>query len=324
MDRLQSMTVFRRVAELRSFSAAARELRLSNAAVSKHVAQLEDRVQARLLHRTTRSVSLTTEGGAYLARCVRILDDLDELEQSIGRTVGAPKGMLRVNAPSAFGLMHVAPLVPNLLAAWPDLALDLSLTDRFVDLVEEGVDVVIRIASELPDSATLVAQRLVGCTQYVCATTRYLKRHGTPRSPRDLVDHDCLVYGMRAPQWTFLAGGRPYQVPVAGRLRVDHSLALRDACLADAGIAMLPAFYVDEAIRDGKLRVLFPRVAVPRIWIHAVYPRQRHLSTKVRVFVDHVRTALAVAPWALAQATASRARTTSRTSSRPTTTPRPT
>lgn len=292
------MTVFRRVAELHSFSAAARELRLSNAAVSKHVAQLEERLQARLLHRTTRNVALTAEGSAYLERCVRILDDLDELEQSVGHIASAPKGLLRVNAPAAFGLMHISPLVPSLLSAWPDLALDLSLTDRFVDLVEEGVDVVIRIASELPDSATLVALRLVSCTQYVCATPRYLKRHGTPRSPRALVDHDCLVYGLREPRWTFLDRGKAYQVPVAGRLRIDNSIAVRDACLADAGIAMLPAFYLDDAIREGRLTVLFPRVEVPRIWIHAVYPRQRHLSAKIRVFVDHVRTALAVAPWA--------------------------
>lgn len=301
MDRLQSMTVFRRVAELQSFSAAARELQLSNAAVSKHVAQLEERLQARLLHRTTRSVSLTVEGSAYLARCVRILDDLEELDQSVGQRARAPRGMLRVNAPTAFGLLHISPLVPSLLAAWPELSLDLSLTDRFIDIVEEGVDVVIRIATELPDSATLVAQRLVACTQYVCATPRYLKRHGVPRTPRDLLDHQCLVYGLRAARWTFLVRGKPLHVAVAGRLRADNSIALRDACLADAGIVMLPAFYLDEAIRDGRLRVLFPRAAVPKTWIHGVYPRQRHLSTKVRVFVDHVRSALAAAPWALAR-----------------------
>lgn len=303
MDRVQSMTVFRRVAELQSFSAAARELRLSNAAVSKHVAHLEEHLHTRLLHRTTRSVSLTAEGQAYLARCARILDDLDELDQSVGHRASAPKGLLRVNAPSAFGLLHVSPLVPDLLAAWPDLTLDLSLTDRFVDLVEEGVDVVIRIAPELPDSATLVAQRLVSCTQYVCATPRYLKRRGTPKSPADLAEHDCLVYGLRAPHWTFVVDGKPSHVTVGGRLRVDNSIAIRDACLADAGIAMLPAFYVDDAIRDGKLRVLMPRVAVPRIWIHAVYPRQRHLSTKIRVFIDHVRAGLTVSPWSLAPPT---------------------
>ena len=301
MDRLLWMTVFRRVAELQSFSAAARELRLSNAAVSKHIAQLEDRLQTRLLHRTTRSVSLTTDGSAYLARCGRILDDVDELDQSVGKTAGAPKGQLRVNAPSAFGLLHLSPLVPGLLSAWPDLTLDLSLTDRFVDIVEEGVDVVIRIAPELPDSATLVAQRLVGCDARVCATPRYLKRRGAPRSPADLEKHECLVYGLRAPAWAFIVKGKLLTVPVSGRLRVDNSLAIRDACLADAGLAMLPAFYLDDAIRDGRLKVVLPRVATPRIWIHAVYPRQRHLSTKVRVFIDHVRAGLAVAPWAIAR-----------------------
>jgi len=298
MDRLQWMTVFRRVAELQSFSAAARELRLSNAAVSKYIAQLEERVQTRLLHRTTRKVSLTTEGTAYLARCVRILEDVDELDQVMGNTASAPKGQLRVNAPSAFGLLHLMPLIPNFLSTWPDVSLDLSLTDRFVDIVEEGVDVLLRIAFELADSATLVAQRLVACSQYVCATPRYLKKHGTPRSPSDLSDHDCLIYGLRAPTWTFLVKGKPVHVPVSGRLRVDNSIAVRDACLADAGLAMLPSFYLDDAIRDGRLQVVLPRVATPRIYIHAVYPRQRHLSRRVRVFIEHVRAGLSVAPWA--------------------------
>ncbi len=298
MDRLQWMTVFRRVAELQSFSAAARELRLSNAAVSKHIARLEDRLQTRLLHRTTRSVSLTTDGSAYLARCTRILDDLDELDHALGRAAGAPKGMLRVNAPSAFGVLHLSPLVPSLLAAWPELTLDLSLTDRFVDIVEEGIDVVIRIATDLPDSATLVAQRLVACDARVCATPRYLKKHGTPRSIADLERHECIIYGLRAPSWTFLVKGKPVDVKVSGRLRVDNSIAVRDACLADAGLAMLPMFYLDDAISAGKLEIVLPRAHSPRVWIHAVYPRQRHLSTKVRVFIEHVRSGLSLAPWA--------------------------
>jgi DNA-binding transcriptional LysR family regulator len=299
MDRLLTMTVFRRVAELQSFSAAARDLRLSNAAVSKHVATLEEHLQARLLHRTTRKVSMTPAGAVYLERCARLLDDVAELELAVRQTTDSPRGLLRVNVPSAFGLLYLSSLVPQLLATHAELTIELSFTDRFVDLVEEGVDVVLRIASELPDSATLVAQRIVGSEQRIVATPRYLKRHGVPRRLADLARHDCLVYGMRGAQWTVLQRGRPQAVDVAGRLRVDHSLALRDAVLADAGIAMMPAFYVDELVRAGTLKLLLESVRAPRVWVHAVYPRQRHLSTKIRVFVEHVRAALRAQPWAI-------------------------
>jgi DNA-binding transcriptional LysR family regulator len=292
MDRLLSMTVFRRVAELQSFSAAARELRLSNAAVSKHVAVLEDRLRARLLQRTTRKVSLTAAGSAYLERCARLLDELDELEQAAGQSASAPKGVLRVNAPAAFGVLHLAPLLPGVLAAHPELSLEVSFTDRFVDLVEEGVDLVVRIATALPDSAT----------QCLVATPGYLRRHGTPRTLAELARHECIVYGNAAAPWRFLVGGKPRALSVTGRLRVDNSLAVRDAVLAGVGIAMIPMFYVHELVRTNQLRVVLPRVARPPVWIHAVYPRQRHLSTKIRVFVEYLRTHLAAAPWAITRA----------------------
>lgn len=302
MDRLLSMTVFRRVAELQSFSAAARELRLSNAAVSKHVAGLEDRLRARLLQRTTRKVSLTAAGSAYLERSARLLDELDELDQAAGQSASVPKGVLRVNAPAAFGVLHLAPLLPGVLAAHPELSLDVSFTDRFVDLVEEGVDLVVRIATELPDSATLVAQRLAATTQCLVATPGYLRRHGTPRTLADLARHECIVYGNAAAPWRFLVDGKPRALSVTGRLRVDNSLAIRDAVLAGVGITMIPMFYVHELVRTNQLRVLLPRVARPPVWIHAVYPRQRHLSTKIRVFVEYLRTHLAAAPWAITRA----------------------
>jgi DNA-binding transcriptional LysR family regulator len=293
MDRLTTLTIFRRVAELQSFSAAARELRLSNAAVSKHVAVLEERLRTRLLQRTTRRVSLTPAGAAYLERCARILDEIEELDQSAMQNSTVVKGTLRVNGPSAFGLMYLSPVIPSLLAKWPELAIDLSLTDRFVDLIEEGVDVVVRVASALPDSATLVAQRLVSCDQIVFATPTYLRKRGTPKIPTDLVQHDCLVYGLRTPVWKFDA----VNLPVSGRLRVDNSLALRDAVLAHAGIAMLPRFYVQDLIEAGQVRVLLAHAAAPPVHIHAVYPRQRHLATKIRIFVDHVRADLALQSW---------------------------
>lgn len=298
MDRITTLTVFRRVAELASFSAAARELRLSNAAVSKHVAYLEEHLRTRLLQRTTRRVSLTPAGSAYLARCARILDDLEELDQAAMQSSTVVKGTLRVNGPAAFGLMYLSPAIPGLLAKWPELAVDLSLTDRFVDLIEEGVDVVVRIAQTLPDSATLIAQRLVTCDQVVFATPTYLRKHGTPRSPGDLAKHACLIYGMRPPVWELEVAGELVGVPVNGRLRVDNSLALRDAALAHAGLAMLPAFYVHDLLASGRVRAVLADAARHPIRIHAVYPRQRHLATKIRVFIEHLRAYLVRQPWA--------------------------
>lgn len=298
MDRLLSMTVFRRVAELESFSAAARDLGLSNAAVSKHVAALEEHLRTRLLHRTTRRVAPTPAGAAYLERCARILDDLAEAEEQVMQSTAAPKGTLRVNVPAAFGLLHVSPLVPSLLAKWPELTLDLSLTDRFVDLVEEGVDVVLRIASELPDSSTLVAQRLARTRSLVCGAPRYFRKRGVPRVAADLAAHNCIGYGLVAPEWRFEGPDGPARVAVKGNLRADNSLLIRDALVAGAGVGLMPAFYVDSLLRDGKLRQVLTDHVAPPVFIHAVYPRQRHLSTKVRVFVEHVRAAVAGAPWA--------------------------
>jgi DNA-binding transcriptional LysR family regulator len=297
MDRITTLTVFRRVAELESFSAAARELRLSNAAVSKHVALLEERLRTRLLQRTTRSVSLTPAGSAYLERCARLLDELDELDQSAIQNSTVVKGTLRVNGPNAFGLMYLSPTVPALLAKWPELTVDLSLTDRFVDLIEEGVDVAVRIAATLQDSATLVAQRLASCDQVVFATPTYLRKHGTPKTLADLAKHECLVYGLRTPVWEFRVDGKATQVPVSGRLHIDNSLALRDAVLAHAGIAMLPRFYVQDVLDAERVRNLFPDMSAPTIHIHAVYSRQRHLASKIRVFIDHVRAHLARQAW---------------------------
>jgi DNA-binding transcriptional LysR family regulator len=298
MDRITTLSVFRRVAELGSFSAAARELRLSNAAVSKYVAVLEERLRTRLLQRTTRSVALTPAGTAYLERVTRILDELAELDEAAMENSTVVKGTLRVNGPSAFGQTYLAPLMPGLLRTWPELHIDLSLTDRFVDLIEEGVDVVVRIAMTLPDSATLVAQRLASCDDVAVATPAYLRKHGTPKKPADLADYNCLIYGHRAPVWHLEHDGEALSVPVTGRLRIDNSLALRDAVLASAGIAMLPRFYVQELIDAGRLRVVLQEKTKPNIHVFALYPRQRHLAPKIRMLVEHLRTELANAPWA--------------------------
>ena len=299
MDRLLTLRIFRRVAELQSFSAAARELRLSNAAVSKHVSHLEEELGARLLHRTTRKVSPTAIGEAYLERSARLLDELDELDRSVTRSTTEVRGTLRVNVPNAFGVLYISPMIPALLARWPELSVDMSMTDRFVDLVDEGVDVAIRIASALPDSTTLVARRLAGADQLTCATPRYLAEHGVPRAPADLAAHRCLTHGRTREPWVYARDGETFAVRPEPRLSADNSLALRDALLADAGIMSTPAFYVHEHVESGRLQVLLEGYASPPVWIHAVYPSRRHLSSKVQTFVEHVSEQISRAPWAL-------------------------
>lgn len=301
MDLLLSMQVFRRVVQLNAFSAAARDLRLSNAVVSKHVAALEDRLSTKLLHRTTRRMSLTTAGAAYFESCSRILDDVEETERALSGTSGEPHGRLRVNVPMSFGLLHVSPLIPELVARWPRLSLDVAFTDRFVDLVEEGVDVVVRITSSLPDSATLLVQRLARARHVLVASPAYLKAHGTPRSVADLREHNCIAYGhsRSGDAWEFSENGEPRRVAVGDKLRLDSSLAIRDAVVAGVGISLMPSFYVEQELRARKLRALLEHVELPPLFVYATYLRSRHLSAKVRLFAEFCRERFAKAAWAM-------------------------
>lgn len=294
------MRVFRRVVELGAFSAAARDLRLSNAVVSKHVAALEEHLSTRLLNRTTRRLSLTTAGAAYFERCARILDDLDETEQALLHETGEPQGVLRVNAPMSFGLLHLSPLLPAFLERAPQLELDVSFTDRFIDLAEEGVDVVIRITSSLPDSATLLVQRLARSTHVVVAAPAYLERRGEPRSLSELAEHACISYSLsRTPGvWELSNAGKVVRVPIRARLMLNNSLAIRDAVLAGQGISLLPAFYVKEDLRKRRLRVVLSRYTTSPLFIDAVYQRSRYLSAKVRRFIEFLRERFSQAEWA--------------------------
>lgn len=296
MDRVLTLTVFRRVAELQSFSAAARDLGLSNAAVSKHVTVLEDRVRARLLQRTTRRVSLTSAGAAYLERCARILDDLDDLDQGATEDSTQLRGVLRLNVPLSFGLLHIAPLIPKLSARWPELMIDLTLTDQLVDVVAEGVDVVVRVTRELADSSTLVAHKLATVGYAICGSPAYLRAHGAPRTPAELAKHNCIVYG--SPEWSLTKRDRTERVTVTGNLRINNSLAIRDALLAGSGISLLPRFYLHDLLRTKQLRAVLTEYRIAPAHIYAVYARQRHLSAKIRGFVEFLRGELATATWA--------------------------
>lgn len=301
MDLLASMKVYRRVVEMRSFSAAANDLGISNAAASKHVAWLEERLGARLLERTTRRLAVTPAGSAYYERCARILDDLDETEQAVGRASTTPKGLLRINAPLAFGQPHLSALFFEFARQWPEIELELSLNDRFIDLVEEGVDVALRVTHELPDSSSLVAQRLAKVKLVLCASPRFLRKHGTPASPAELSRFPCIEYNLSQTrgEWGFESDRGYVRVPVRGNLRANNSVLIRDAALSDLGLAYLPHFYVEAELRTGKLREVLEEVPRPPVYVHAVYPRQKYLSTRVRAFVEFMRKRVARAPWAM-------------------------
>jgi len=286
MDRLAAMTVFRRVVELNGFAAAARDLRLSNAAVSKHVQKLEQSLNARLLDRTTRRVAPTEAGRAYYERCVRILDEIEEAEAAISRHAASPRGTLRVNAPMSFGIRHLSPVLPAFLARFPDIRIDLSLNDRFVDLVEEGFDVAVRIGV-LADSS-LIARRIASGRTMLVASPDYLARRGRPRMPADLVGHDCLVYTYRSRErdWDFEGPGGPVSVRIDGSLRANNGDMLAQAAAAGIGIAAVPNFIVDDLLRGGRVVPLLREWRPPGFEINAVYPHSRLLSAKVRAFVD--------------------------------------
>lgn len=288
MDQLRAMAVFRRVVELGGFSAAARDLGLSNAAVTKQVAALERHLGVRLLDRTTRRVAPTPAGVDYHRASVRLLEDLDAMDAAAAQAGSTATGLLRVNVPVSFGVREVAPLMPELRRRHPGLRVMLTFEDRFVDLVAEGADVVVRVASVPPDSPLLVARLLARVRQLVCGAPEYFARRGTPTTPSDLVGHDCVLYGVHpAPgAWTFRGPDGEVGVQVDGPLTVNNSLAITALLVAGMGVTLLPAFYLHEHLAHGLLREVLSEYRAPDVGIYAVYPRHRPPSAKVRALVE--------------------------------------
>ena len=286
-DRLAAMAAFAKIVELNSFSAAARDLGLSKSVVSKLVACLEDEMGARLLNRTTRRLSLTEAGLAFYQGAQRALAEADAAEAAVTQLSTAPRGVLRVNAPMSFGVRHVAPALPDFMIEYSELAVELDLNDRAVDLVEEGYDIAVRIMP-LRDSG-LIVRRLAPSRFILCAAPAYLARRGTPFSPQDLADHECLLYSYQTTgdRWRFQGPGGERQVRASGRLHANNGDALLQAALGGAGVALLPSFICGEDVRAGRLVQLMPewnqRADVD---VCAVYPASRNLSPKVRVFID--------------------------------------
>src|SRR5471030_1325863 len=288
MDQLAALRALRRVVELGSFTAAADALDISHTIVSRQIRQLEEHLGAQLLNRTTRRFALTAAGKDYYDASRQILDALDAADRAVGRHHAQPTGSLRINAPMAFGALELATWLPDFLALYPELHIDLVCNDRIVDLIEDGFDVALRLTRDLPDS-TLIARRLASSQVMPVASPAYLQRHGTPRTPADLLRHNCLVYtqAARPNDWSFTdADGARDTVTVQGTLQANTGMALRKAALAGLGIASTASFIVHEDLKRGDLVRVLPGHAMRPRALYALYPQNRHLSPKVRVFVD--------------------------------------
>ena len=285
MDRLDEIGAFAAVADARSFTQGARKLGVSAGQASKLVARLENRLGARLLNRTTRDVSLTDTGQAYLERARELLAGFDALESSV-RDQDGPSGVLKVSAPVSFGKNQLAPALLDFAAAYPAVGLDVQFSDRMVNLVEEGFDVAVRIG-HLADSS-LVARRLAAVRMVTCAAPGYLARAGAPQSLADLGRHECILdTNVRdATVWRFGGAAEAQDVRVHGRLRFNGAEACVAAAVAGFGITRSPAFAAADELRAGRLTPILCNFEPELIHVHAVYPHARHLAAKVRVFVD--------------------------------------
>jgi len=298
MDRLEAMRTLVAVVDSGGISAAAERLDVAKSAVSRRIAELEEHLGAQLLRRTTRTVQLTDTGRSFYERCLGILADVEEAESAVRQEHGALRGRLRVAMPLSFGVLHLAPAVIAFLERHPDVELDLDLNDRQVDVLQEGFDVAVRIA-DLADSS-LIARRLTTVRLLPCASPGYLQRHGAPRTPEDLAGHRCLVYS-NAPDgaaWQYRTpAGEPRQVRVGVRLQANNGDLARQLALAGEGIALAPTFIVYRELARGELVPLLQEWRWPQFNAYALYPPTRHLSRRVRAFVDFLAERFAGVPY---------------------------
>lgn len=289
MDQLAALRALRRVVELGGFTAAADALGISHTIVSRQVRQLEEHLGVQLLNRTTRRFALTDAGRDYVESTRLVLDLLDEADRNAGRHQAEPTGTLRINAPMAFGTIEIAQWLPAFMARYPSLQVDLACNDRMVDLIEDGFDVALRLARELPDS-TLVARRLATSKVVLAASPAYLRQHGAPATPSDLAQHNCLLYtaAARPNEWTMTGpDGAEQTIAVRGSLQANTNIALRAAAVAGVGIANAAAFILREELANGTLVEVLPGYTAKPRELHALYPQNRHLSPKVRAFIDY-------------------------------------
>jgi DNA-binding transcriptional LysR family regulator len=288
MDRIDAMQAFVAVADLRGFAPAARKLGLSPSGITRLIAALENRLGARLLQRTTRSLTLTDTGTRYLERIRRILADIEEAERSAEGERMRPSGRLVVSAPLGFGRLHVSPVMSAYLARYPEVTAELRLSDRMINLVEEGVDLAVRIGY-LGDS-TLVGRHVGEMRRIVVASGGYLEQHGEPATPAAIASHRTVQFGAAAaaPEWRFIEDGREIRVVVAPRFTTNSADAAIHYAAEGGGLTRVLAYQAAEAIKDKRLEIVLAKFEPPALPIHIVYPTSRLLSAKVRAFIDLV------------------------------------
>jgi DNA-binding transcriptional LysR family regulator len=287
MDKLDAMQAFAKVVALGSYAEAGRQLGLTRSAVSKGVMELEQILGARLLDRTTRRVSPTEAGLAYYERCVDILARLEETEQQVSRLHDEPRGVLKVNGPMSFGALYLGDAIADFMLSYPELKVELVLNDRFIDPIEEGADVTIRIA--LLQDSSLIARKLAPARRRLVASPDYLEKHGTPSMPEDLAAHRSLTYGHTTmlQRWQLTTeDGKAFTVPINSMLCSNNGDVLRAAALTGRGITELPTFLVGPDIKAGRLKVVLPDYAPAELGIYALYAPNRYLAAKTRVLID--------------------------------------
>ncbi|MEX1222201.1 MAG: LysR family transcriptional regulator [Idiomarina sp.] len=288
LERLSDMAIYAKVVETGSFTQSADELQLSKGAVSKAVSRLESHLELRLLHRTTRKMSVTLEGRAFYEYCQQVVEQAAAAEHHLGSLREQPSGRIRVTAPVTFGSMRVAPLLPELLKQYPQLEVELVLHDKRIDLISENIDIAIRCG--VLENSTLVARRLQDLPTILVATPAYLKAQGTPQHPSELSQHQCLTISSQDKQWRLRGtNNEALDVTVGGRLSVNNNLALKHALLADIGIAFTPLYQVTNELADGRLVTILDDFMPTPTLVHAVYRHRAHVSAAFKVTLDYLR-----------------------------------
>jgi len=297
VDKLTSMQVFEKVAKHNSFSAAAENMGLSKAMVSKHIASLENSLDVLLLNRTTRRLSLTESGAAYLERVKNILADIEETELAVSSLSSEPRGTLKLTAPTSFGAFHLARAIGGYNQIFPQVQIEMFLTERLHDLAEDGLDLAIHVG-HLEDSS-LIAKRLASTRMVVCGSPAYFEKYGLPKTPEDLVNHKCLIFSPRTPanEWSFKKDNKQFNVRVSGDIRSNIGDALRIASMQDSGLIQLPTYMTGLDIKAGRLQVVLEDYEPPESPINALYLHRKHLSAKVRTFVDYLYEILHPVPY---------------------------
>ncbi|KAE9528969.1 LysR family transcriptional regulator [Testudinibacter aquarius] len=290
MNNLNDMAAFISSVKSGSFTKAGKQMGLTRSTIGKRIAKLEQRLNVRLLNRNTRNLSLTDEGRLFYERCVAVLEELENAEQCLVQRSIIPGGKLKISAPVTLGRLAVAPLAIRFMQQYPQLEIELSMSDRYVDLVEEGFDVAVRVGTPNPDSGLLA--RTIGTQRMLtCAAPDYLQQHGEPGSPDDLAAHACLhfIHNGRISAWQFRQHGKPLRFSGSARFSADHGETLISAAVAGLGIVQMPHYLVNHAIASGALQALLADFMIDAIPIQAVYPSRRQLSPKVRLWIDFLR-----------------------------------